>query len=211
MPLPESTASWPRAVAIGCSAGGMAALDRLFVQLPAGFRLPVVVVQHLHPHDDGFLVRYLAGRCSLPVKEAQDKEPVLPGTIYFAPPGYHLLLELDLTLALSVDEKVSFSRPSIDVLFESAARAWGRGLVGVLLTGANQDGTQGLKMIRSRGGLTVAQDPGEAEYSAMPGAALAAGVVDQVLTLDGIAALLGSIHRSFDPSPALSPAPGRAR
>ena len=201
MQPPESTATDPRALVIGCSAGGMTALERLLSQLPAGLRLPVMVVQHLHPQEDGFLVQYLAARCALAVREAQDKEPVRPATIYLAPPGYHLLVERDRTLALSVDDKVNFSRPSIDVLFESAARAWGAGLVGVLLTGANQDGTQGQRIIHALGGLTIAQDPGEAEFPAMPRAAIDAGAVEQVLTLDGIASLLGAIDRSLAARP----------
>ncbi len=181
------------AVVIGASCGGMAALARIFSHLPAGYPLPVLVAQHLHPQqDDGFFL-HLGERCPLPVKAADEKEVIAGGHIYFAPPNYHLLVEKDLTLALSVDERVQFSRPSVDVLFASAAEAYGSRLVGVVLTGANNDGADGLRMIKERGGLAVAQDPATAVADCMPRAAIAAVAVDQVLAVDEIGRLLAAL------------------
>lgn len=170
-----------KAVVIGGSAGGMEALLAILEVLPADFVLPILVAQHLHPTDSGYLATHLNLHCSLTVTEALDKEPILPGHVYLAPANYHLLVEKDETLSLSVDDKVNWSRPSIDVLFESAARAWSRRLVGVLLSGANNDGTEGLRLIRRYGGLTVAQDPQSAGHPTMPQAAIDAGCVELVL------------------------------
>lgn len=180
---------------IGASCGGLAALAQIFALLPAGYPLPVLVAQHLHPlQDEGFSL-HLGARCPLPIKVADEKEAIAGGQIYFAPPNYHLLVEKDLTLALSVDERVQFSRPSVDVLFESAAEAYGSRLVGVVLTGANSDGADGLRMIKARGGLAVAQDPATAVADCMPRAAIAAVAVDHVLPLDGIGLLLAALGR----------------
>jgi two-component system chemotaxis response regulator CheB len=179
-----------QAVVIGASAGGFAALERLLPALPAGYPLPVLVVQHLHRLQEGALLAGLARRCALTLREAEPGLAVEPGTVYFAPANYHLLVEPTRRLALSIDEKVHWCRPAIDVTFESAALAWGPGLVGVILTGANRDGAAGLQAVRARGGLAVVQDPADAEIAFMPGAALAAGPVDHVVRLDGLAALL---------------------
>jgi len=183
----------PDAMVIGVSAGGMQALERLLPSLPAGLALPVIVVQHLHPSEDGFLARHLGRFCALPVAVAEDKAPVRPGTVALAPPGYHLLVERTRTFALSIDARVCFARPAIDVLFESAARVWGERLWAVLLTGANEDGTEGLAAVRALGGLTIAQDPADAAYPLMPRTAIAAGVVQQVLTLEAIARLFAML------------------
>ena len=183
----------PEALVLGVSAGGMQALERLLPCLPAGLAAPVIVVQHIHPSEDGFLAEHLGRYCGLPVVVAEDKTPVRPATVTLAPAGYHLLVERARTFALSIDARVCFARPSIDVLFESAARVWGARLWGLLLTGANDDGTGGLAAIQALGGWTVAQDPADAAHPLMPRNAIAAGVVQQVLTLDAICALLATL------------------
>jgi two-component system chemotaxis response regulator CheB len=194
-----------RAVVLGGSAGSFAALERILPALPADFPLPVLVVQHLHRLQDGDLLRGLAGRCGLALQEAAPALAALAGGVYFAPPNYHLLVEPDGRLALSVDEKVNWCRPAIDVTFESAAAAWGAALVGVLLTGANQDGARGLQAIRARGGLAVVQDPADAEVPFMPAAALAAGPVDRVAALDDIAPLLCAVALEGRPGRGATP------
>ena len=183
----------PEAVVVGVSAGGMLALERLLACLPVGFASAVIIVQHLHPTEDGYLALHLDQHCALPVGVAEDKAPVCPATVTLAPAGYHLLVERCRTFALSIDARVCFARPAIDVLFESAARVWGARLWGVLLTGANHDGTRGLAEIRALGGRTIAQDPADAEHPLMPQTAIDAGVVQQVLTLDAICALLATL------------------
>jgi two-component system chemotaxis response regulator CheB len=178
------------AVVLGVSAGGMHALKAIIPELPATFSVPVAIVQHLGAQSDTYLVEYLNRLSAINVKEAEDKEILSPGTVYLAAAGYHLLIEPDKSFSLSVDEKVNFSRPSIDLLFESAADALGEALIGVVLTGANADGAQGLKAIKRRGGLTVVQNPNTAEASCMPRAAVAATAVDHIVDLEGIALLL---------------------
>lgn len=170
------------AVVFGGSAGSLGVLTEIFCALPANFTLPIIVVCHLHPLDEGGLVDLLKQESRLPVKEAEDKEQIQPGCIYFPPANYHLLVERERTFALSVDAKVNYSRPSIDVFFESAAVAWGDQCIAILLTGANNDGSAGIQTINEFGGLTIAQDPGEAMYSAMPQAAVDTGTVDRVLS-----------------------------
>ncbi len=183
-----------RVVAIGASAGGMNALARILSSLPPGFTPSVVVVLHvLEEGMDGYRTHYLNKKCALPVKEAMDKEPLQPGTVYLAPAAYHLLLEETGSLSLSVDAPVNFSRPSIDVMFESAAAAHGEKLLGIILTGANNDGSQGIKKIKEFGGYTLAQDPEEAEAPAMPRAAIEGGDIDQILTLVQIGHFLNMI------------------
>ena len=178
-------------IVIGSSAGGFAALAEVLPCLPVGLPQAVVVVQHLYPGSGGYLIDFLGRRCALPVKEAEEKESLLPGTIYVAPSGYHLLIERERTFSLSVDAKVHFARPSIDVLFESAAESYGARLIGVVLTGANADGSAGLAAIKARGGLAIVQDPASAEVSYMPQAALEATKVDYILDLAAIGRLLG--------------------
>ena len=175
---------------IGVSAGGLVALTSLLPVLPAGYPLSILVVQHVHASSDGYLNEILDNQCSLHVKEAEEKEKIEPGTIYIAPPNYHLLVETDMTMALNVDDKVRFSRPSIDVLFESAADVFENHLVGIVLTGANDDGARGLRSIKEHGGLTIVQEPTEAEFPLMPEAALSMSRVDHVLPLAEIGRLL---------------------
>ncbi len=182
-----------KAVAIGASAGAVQALLAVLPALPVGFPLPVLVVVHVPPDRANVLVPLFQSKCRLTVKEADDKEPVVPGVIYFAPSDYHLLVEADETLALSTDEWVNYSRPSIDVLFESAADAYGPALVGVILTGANNDGAAGLKAVMDAGGLAIVEEPGNAYASAMPDAALEACPAATTMSLDAIASYLPSL------------------
>ncbi len=178
------------AVVVGASAGGVDALIALLAELPAHWRLPAVVVIHLPEGHESRLAEVFRHRLPFPVQEAEDKAPVRPGTLYFAPPGYHLSIERDRSFSLSCEPPVLFSRPAIDLLMASAADAYGPALVGVLLTGANVDGAEGLRRIHQAGGLTVVQDPAEALVATMPLAAIAAHPPDFVLPLREIRALL---------------------
>ncbi len=183
-------------VVIGSSWGGLEALGRVLALLPADFEPPLAIAQHRTSDvaGDG-LASALAAVSPLPVREVDDKDELRPGTVYVAPADYHLMVERS-HFELSVDAPVAFSRPSIDVLFESAADAFRDGVVGVLLTGANADGTAGLRRIRDFGGATLVQDPDTAERPEMPESAIRAGVADRVLPLEGIAAaLVGRTHR----------------
>lgn len=180
-------------VAVGASWGGLEAIAQLLSRLPASFRSPVAVVQHRGPATpQGVMRHYLAGRCHLEVVDAEDKEPVRDGRVYLAPPDYHLLVD-DGTLSLSLEAPVAFSRPSVDVLFESAADSYGPGLSAVVLTGANHDGSRGAVAVRDAGGTVLAQDPAEAERPEMPAAAIATGAVHHVLPLEGLAAKLAEM------------------
>jgi two-component system chemotaxis response regulator CheB len=179
-----------RAVVIGASAGGVEALLKLLTGLPADFRLPIIAVLHLPPDRDSRLAEIFQHRLPIAVREACDKESVAPATLYFAGSGYHLLVESDHSFALSCEAPVHFSRPSIDVLMESAADAYGAALAGILLTGANYDGAAGLSKIRRQGGLTVVQDPEEAQVPTMPEAAIRKLQPNFVLPLSGIRNLL---------------------
>jgi len=171
------------AVAIGASAGGVEVLSVLLSALPASCRASFFIVMHIPRERPSLLADVFNARCALPVREAEDKEPVQPGTVYFAPPDYHLLLDRGPALALSSDEPVHFSRPSIDVLFDSAADIYGERLLGLILTGANQDGAEGLAAVGRAGGRTVVQEPGGAAVPFLPEAALQVGPVDFVLSL----------------------------
>lgn len=179
-----------KAVVIGASAGGVDALMDILPGLPASFGLPLVVVLHLPQSRHSHLAEIFGRRTSLQVREAADKETLTPGTLYFAPPGYHLLVETDHSLSLSCEAHVHFSRPSIDVLMESAADVYGSALAGILLTGANADGALGLDKIGRQGGLTVVQDPAEAQMPAMPEAAIRLCPPDLILDLKSIHSLL---------------------
>lgn len=173
---------------IGTSAGGLFALSFLLEKLPAGFSLPVIIVQHRmnDQHQQELLEEILQVKCKLPVKQADEKESIVSGIVYLAPPGYHLLVETDRTFSLSVDRPVSYSRPSIDVLFETAAYVYRESLIGIILTGANKDGAAGMKVISECGGLTIAQNPDEAQYPSMPAAAIATKTVRRICTLEEI-------------------------
>lgn len=182
-----------KAVVIGVSSGGLEALKVLVPGLRPDFALPVLIVQHLAPHADSYLPVCLNALSPLTVKEAEDKETLRPGVVYVAPPDYHLLVEPDATMSLSVDPKVNFSRPSVDVLFETASDAFGPKLVGIVLTGANHDGAAGLARIKRRGGLAIVQSPQSAQAASMPQAAMDATTVDHVLSLHEIAPFLNHL------------------
>jgi two-component system, chemotaxis family, protein-glutamate methylesterase/glutaminase len=179
-------------VAVGVSAGGLEALSCIVPNLPASFSLAMIIVQHMHEDSGGFLSDYINSKSALPVQEAMDKEPILPGTVYIAPANYHLLVEEDRTFSLSTESRVNWSRPCIDLLFESVADVYGDKVIGVTLTGANDDGSRGLKKIKEFGGLTVVQDPETALSSFMPKAALQAVQPDRVLKLEEIAPFLAT-------------------
>lgn len=194
-PSPTARTAGPAAaVVIGASAGGVEALLAVLSGLRPGAGPAVVVVLHMPEDRDSVLTDLLAQRLPVPVTEAVDKLPIAPSTVYVAPPGYHLLVERDCTLALNCDPPVLFSRPSIDLLFETAADAFGPALVGVLLTGASEDGARGLAIIHDAGGYTVVQDPAQAQARAMPLAALSTHIPDAVLPLAGIRELLSELE-----------------
>jgi two-component system chemotaxis response regulator CheB len=190
-----------RAVVIGGSSGAMKALFTILGCLPATYPLPFIVVSHLHKSDNGMFCEHLAASTVLPSVEAYDKTVMECGHIYTAPANYHLLVERDNTLALSVDPKVNWSRPSIDVLFESAARSLRGQLVGVILSGANDDGAQGMELIDRLGGLCIAQDPKTAESSVMPRAAIARARIDWILSPRDIGEMLLKIGRKNAATP----------
>ncbi len=193
------------AIVIGASAGGVEAIGQLLPALPADLRAAVFVVLHLPRERPSLLVDIFQPKCALPVHEAHDKATVEPGTVYLAPPDYHLLVDAGPQLSLSADEPVHYSRPSIDVLFESAADVYGDGLMAILLTGANEDGAAGAAAVRRAGGTTVVQQPESAQASTMPAAALRLFSPTHVLTLPGIAALLAALS----PARAGHATPGR--
>src|SRR6201996_5586191 len=178
------------AIVIGASAGAIQALSRILPALPEKYPFPVMVVVHIPADRSDLLASLFQAKCRMEVKEAEDKEPIIPGVVYFGPSDYHLLVETDRTVSLSSDEPVLYSRPSIDVLFESAADAYGEGLVGIILTGANEDGAGGLGAIHAAGGITLVENPAEAFASAMPSAALARCPEARSASLDEIAAYL---------------------
>ena len=179
------------AVVIGVSAGGLNALRTFVAWMPSNFGLPVIIVQHVGAHSDGTWLNLLSS--PLRIKEADEKEKIEKGTIYFAPANYHLMIGKDKCFELSIDERVNYARPSIDVLFETAAEVYMDKLIGIILTGSSSDGTKGLKRIKDKGGLVIAQDPATAESSFMPASAIAAMQVDHVLNLEGIKDLLMKI------------------
>lgn len=179
-----------KAVVIGVSTGGLNALKAIIPQLPASFPFPVIIVQHLGSRSDTFLADYLNDLSQIKVKEAEDKEPICQGYVYIAPAGYHLLVEPDYTFSLSADERVNYSRPSIDVLFESAVDVFERNIIGIILTGANSDGAAGLKKIHESGGISIIQNPKTAEAGYMPEAAAAMLKADYIVDLEQIASLL---------------------
>jgi two-component system, chemotaxis family, protein-glutamate methylesterase/glutaminase len=193
MSAPGSLRNRVDAVVIGASAGGVEALGALLPALPAAFRPSLFIVLHLPRERPSLLVEIFERRCALPVREAEDKEPIEPGTVYFAPPDYHMLLEKGRQIALSADAPVHYSRPSIDVLFESAADAYGERLLGIILTGANEDGAAGLHAIHQAGGITIVQQPDSAKVPLMVVSALQRGPADFVLSLQEIAELLGGL------------------
>lgn len=188
------------AVVIGASAGGVEALSILLPAIPSDYRGAVLVVLHLPRERPSLLVNIFGPKCALPVREAEDKETVTPGTIYFAPPDYHLLVDRGPQLALSMDDPVNYSRPSIDVLFESAADVYSTRLLGIILTGASHDGAAGLEAVSRAGGMTCVQDPSTAHASLMIESALQRVRAQHILGLRGLAELLGTVSCGLDGS-----------
>lgn len=174
-------------VVVGASAGGMQALSFLLPRLTPAFAPAMIIALHQPPDATGLLAEIFAERCALPVYQADDKQPIEGGTVLFAPPGYHTLVEADGSIALSLDAPEHFSRPSIDVLFESAAWAMREAVLGILLSGASSDGAAGLARIQRAGGGAWVQDPDDAASELMPRSALGQGVPMQVLSLEHIA------------------------
>lgn len=194
--MPEGGALRFRAIVIGISTGGVATLKPLLGALPKDFPLPILIVQHLSPETGDRMAVLLNELCDIHVKEADELELPVGGTVYLAPPNYHLMVEPDRRLGLSTDAPINFARPSVDVLFETAADAYGDGVIGVILTGVGFDGSKGLQRIKERGGVAVVQDPRDAAASAMPEHALMAVKPDYVVTLAGLPQLFMELAES---------------
>ena len=183
-------------VVVGASSGGLKALQRLLSGLSDKFRLPIVIVQHRGKDSEPALCEFLAQHSSLAISEPNDKDPILDGHVYLAPSDYHLLIT-ERSFALSIDAPVAFARPSIDLLFESAAHEYGDRAIGVILTGSNSDGARGLAKIKSRCGLAIVEEPGKASCAEMPTAAIQGCNVDWVTTLENIPPLLEQLSSSM--------------
>lgn len=184
-----------KAVVIGASSGGLNALKAILPVLPEGFTMPIIIVLHIGAVSGSYWIEMLNNLCKLHVKEADEKEKIQQGYVYIAPPNYHLLIERDETLSLSIDKRVNFARPSIDVLFESAADVYKERLIGIILTGANNDGTEGVRKIKKYGGLVIAQDPETAESAVMPASAIEKSAVDHISSLGRVTELLMEINK----------------
>ncbi len=178
------------AIVMGMSSGGMNVMKIMFALLPESFNTPIIIVQHISARSDNQWIKLLNEKSKVPIKEADEKELIETGNVYIAPANYHLLIEKNKTFSLTIDEKVNFARPSIDVLFDSAADAYTNKLIGIILTGSNNDGTSGLKRIKECGGLTIVQNPESAESDYMPKSALAAMQPDYILSIEEIIMLL---------------------
>jgi len=191
--MAKDKVGFTKIVLIGGSAGGLDVLLQILPALKPVLLFPIVIVLHRKTSQDSPLVEVLAGKTKLPVKEIEEKERILPGIIYVVPADYHLLFEQDTTFSLDASEKVNYSRPSIDVVFESAAEVYQQAVTGILLSGANADGTKGFESIQSYKGITIAQEPGTAEISYMPQQAIKLNVVDEVLDIAGIITYINSL------------------
>jgi two-component system chemotaxis response regulator CheB len=196
-PFSPAAARPVAAIVIGASAGGIDALMSILPHLPATFRLPIAVVLHLARERDSRLAEVFGAHMAIPVLEAADKETIRGGTLYFAPADYHLAIEVDRSFSLSGEPPLHFSRPAIDILMESAAAAYGPALAGILLTGANEDGARGMQAIRQQGGLTIVQDPQEAQIGIMPQAAIDLMQPDLILPLKEIHNLLLTLDKQY--------------
>ena len=182
------------AVVIGASAGGLNAVLSITENISPAYPLPIIIVQHRSKDSNTILEEVLQHKSKIKIKQADEKEKILPGTVYIAPPDYHLLIEDDLTFSLTSDIETSYSRPSIDVLFESAAEVYKEKLIGIILTGANHDGTEGIKKIKKFKGLTIAQTPGTAPFPTMPQSAINAGGILFTYDLKDIVKFLKSLE-----------------
>lgn len=184
------------AVVIGASAGGLNALSTLLSGLPENYTLPIVIVQHRAKEERDLLENVLQQKCVIKIKQADEKEEIKGGFIYVAPANYHLLVERDRTFSLSSNKTVNYSRPSIDILFETAAEVYKDELVGIILTGANDDGANGMKSIFSHNGMTIVQNPDEAQYPVMPKASIRTGAVKRILLLNEIQQFLIQLSKN---------------
>ncbi|WP_317897102.1 chemotaxis protein CheB [Aurantibacillus circumpalustris] len=185
-----------KAIVIGVSLGGMNAMKVLFASLPSTFSIPIIIVQHIGARSDNMWINFINTTSNLKLKEVREKEKVELGNVYVAPANYHLLVEMDETFSLTIDQRVNFARPSIDVLFESAAAAYKDKLIGIILTGSNKDGAAGVKRIQEYGGLVVVEDPETAESNTMPLAAIATTKPDHILPLKKIVDLLIQLEQN---------------
>lgn len=183
------------AIVIGSSAGGLFALTSILSKLPTDFSIPVIVVQHRSKQGPSLLEEVISHKCKIRIKQADEKEAILPGVVYFAPADYHLLIEQDRTFSLSFDPPLNYSRPSIDVLFETASAVYKNKLLAIILTGASKDGAEGMKMVKEAGGTTIAQDPATAEYPFMPQAAIDTGCIHRILDLEKIDSFLIGLNK----------------
>lgn len=186
------------AIVIGASAGGFLALCHLLEEIPPVYSIPILLVQHRAKDSRDLFEEVLQRRCRIQIKQAEEKEQVEGTIVYVAPPDYHLLVETDKTLSLSSDAPVRFSRPSVDVLFESAAIAYRDKLIGIILTGANDDGATGISTIAKMGGLTIAQNPQEAAYPYMVQAAIDTKRVKYIWSLSAIRKFLLQVEREVE-------------
>lgn len=184
-----------KAIVVGVSTGGVAALKILLGGLPSDFSIPILVVTHIAPDSDDGLAVLLNTFCPIRVKEADEQEVMLPGTVYLCPANYHLLVEQSGYLSLSIDPPVNFARPSVDILFESASNVYGSALIGIVLTGAGYDGSKGLLKIKNSGGLAIVQEPSDAEMDSMPKSALSLLKADYVVQLKEMPDLLMRLVR----------------
>ncbi|HVU04513.1 MAG TPA: chemotaxis protein CheB [Polyangiaceae bacterium] len=190
-------------VGIGASLGGLEAVGVLFSLLRSDFPCPIVLIQHRMPHAEGLLVELVQGYCPLPVCEPEDKDPILPGHVYIAPPNYHLLADYGF-FSLSLEAPVSFARPSVDVFFESLADSYGSRSLGFFLTGSNRDGADGARAVKRAGGKVFVQDPKTAESAVSPLAVLETTWVDGVMDLSGLSRVLALAGAE---APAARPGP----
>ncbi len=181
------------AIVIGTSAGGLDALARVLPALRPDFPIPIIIVLHISPNSDSYLIEYLNNMCRIEVKEAEDKEKLKAGVAYLAPPDYHLMVEENFYLSLSNSEKINYSRPSIDVLFETASWSYKEKLAGLIMTGANWDGSAGLKVIKEGGGFAICENPKTAAVPRMPESAIQLAKPDIILSLDQIGPFLNGL------------------
>jgi len=190
--------SLPKLLVIGGSAGSLEVLLQLFPQLPSDWPVAMIIVLHRKSDNDTLLADLLSAKTTLPVKDVEEKDVLLPGCIYIAPSDYHLLIEPDASLTLDASEKVNFSRPSIDVTFASAAEVFKERLTCILLSGANSDGAEGLRIVRELGGYTIVQDPSEAEVAFMPKHALSVTEVDEVMGVKALVEFVRQLRMTND-------------
>lgn len=192
----EESESMRKCLVIGGSAGSLDVLLKVLPVLNANIDFPIVIVVHRKQGMDSLLTDLLAHRTTLKVKEADEKEPILNGTVYIAPSDYHLLIEKDFTFSLDYSEKINYSRPAIDVTFQSAAEAYGAGLVCLLLSGSNADGVNGLITVNKFGGITLVQDPSSAQVTYMPDQAILRANVSAILKIEEMANYINSFSSS---------------